>query len=279
MPTIDWQQVLAESRFDNRGARLEWALVKLRVHGEVRPGLLFNAPRWIRLQLEPFLQQRRARLVRLTKQPPSAWMYAYQLSGPIDDEMSRLLVLLGEVISIGRIPQSTVACMALDMYKRPDEQLDPMEWPNTPAGDLINRYKYWSPPACNVALQSLVVRLARVIKDHPSLRDASCVTSVPGRDGTKVGHGERLAGAVAAAAGKPFLPSRGLYGERDEAKAGFVMQPSDVAVPPEIRSHPSVIVVDDVFRSGHSLGVVAGHARSFGVSQVFGLVGAKTLKN
>ncbi len=275
---LNFRRLAIESRFDDRGARLEWKQARLRTADGVSPGVLFNAPSWLVNQIRPELTARGAKKVSLKDPGQNEWLYAYQLPQGLDQPLERFLTLLADVVTIGRAPDPIVHCLALDLYKVPQPNVDPMDWSNTPAGDLIYRYKYWDAPASAGALEDLRAQLSRVIRDHPSLRKADVIISIPGQDARVIGHGERLAQAVAEDVGMPFRRTTGLYAVREPAKHGFRLQPEHVAVSGDLFLE-NVIIVDDVFRSGGSMGTVARKATEAGALDVFGLVAAKTLRN
>lgn len=274
--------LLADSRFDDRGAALTWTRFRALLDGQAQPAIAFDAPSWIRAQLQEALRSRGATEVTVDGAiDGKRWMRTYVLADGVDDELRRFLDLLSTTKSIGRHPVggAVLHCIALDLYKVPDPESPPTEWSNTKAGNLINRYKYWSEPDCSIAFRTLGVELTKVVHDHPLFREASCVISVPGRDSSRLGHGERLAARVAAHIDIPFYRTRGLYDVRPEVKAGGFSLTDDLIAVSRKVCDENVLIVDDVFKSGHSLTVVANQARRLGASQVCALVGAKTLRN
>jgi hypothetical protein len=273
---LDRNRLILMSRFNDRGCRLEWTRMKYRVNGGVRPGVAINAPSWITEQLEPELRRRGAQRVRVAG---SDWLDHYAFPGPLDGTLLNLLDQLATVMSIGRKPSGLDHCFALDFYKRPVDDLDSMQWPNTEAGDLVYRSKYWSGDASQQAFSALVMRMAAFLRGHPLLAASSCVVSIPGRIGSETGHGERLAREVAAASGKSFHHTRALYEEREAAKEGSRLRMDQVEVHPVVFIDDIVIIVDDVMRSGGSMSAVAASARAQGAIRVYGLAAAKTLRN
>lgn len=270
-----FRRLLLQSRFDDRGARLEWRRVRLRTAGGVSTGILFNAPTWLFDQIVPHLEARRAKAVNIKGTVGAKWLYAYRLPDGIDDVLSRFLTLLADVVTVGRAPEPIAHCLALDLYKTPDPTVDPMQWPNTRAGDLVTRSKYRGSPG---AFRELHLQMSRVIRDHPRLEAAQSIISIPGRHSRSVGHGELLAQAIAKDVNKPFYPTTALYDVRQAAKEGFQLRPEHVAVSEDVFLE-DVIVVDDVFRSGSSMAAVGAKAIGAGAQKVFGLVAAKTLRN
>jgi hypothetical protein len=275
--SYNWRQLSILSRFDDRGARLEWSRTRIRVSGRIWTAILFDAPNWIFNQVQPQLNARGAKRVSL-KEPTRQWLYAYLLPNGLDDPLERFLTLLADVVTIGRAPAPVDHCLALDLYKTPDPTTDSSRWPNTAAGSLVNRSKYWDPPGCVTAFQKLRTQMSRVVRDHPLLAKADSVLSIPGRRSGVAGHGERLARAVAEDVGKPFHPTSPLYDVREPAKQGFELRPEHVAVSGDL-FFEDVLIIDDVFRSGSSMGAVARSASEAGALRIYGLVAAKTLRN
>jgi hypothetical protein len=280
----DWSQWLIDSRYDERGASIEWKTMKLRVARDVVDGIALRGPSWATCQLEPEFARLGCRPVKVNAPSAAEWDRVMMVPAPrcLDQRLHRLLAVLSEVKSVGRCPvgDGVDHCLALDLYKVPDAERPSDEWANTPVGELVNRYKYRGVIASDMALRDLADQLSKVVEGHPVLKDADCIISIPGRDTSKAGHGERLAAAVARRTDKAFFRTLGLYEVRPEAKAGeYVLTPDQVEVNADVFIKDRVIIVDDVLRSGHSMAAVATKARSAGAECVFGLVAAKTLRN
>lgn len=276
MPHLNWEHALIQSRFSPRGTRLEWRLVNLKVGGRSYPGLAFNAPPWVKVQLQPELERHGAEKVRVGGRFGDEWLEIVRLERAPDGSFLPLLELLQRVISIRPRNEALAACLAFDMYKIPDDETDPQQWPNTHAGELVNRSKYWG---SEDHFNALVGWMVDCVRKHPSLATTDLVMSVPGKDANVVGHGQRLAASVAGELGKPFLATRPTYERRDAAKEGFVVTPDLFDISAKEVSGRRVLVVDDVCRSGHSLGSIAQKATTMGARRVFAFVCAKTLKN
>lgn len=272
----DWKRLMVGSRFSDRGCRLEWTRRTFRVNGDIRPGIAINAPSWVAEQIAPELRRRGAQQLRVAN---SDWLDHYVFSGPLDESLVNLLDQLATVMSIGRKPAALDQCFALDFYKRPVDELDSMHWPNTDAGDLVYRSKYWTGNASHSAFNSLVTHMSAFVRGHPLLAAASCVVSVPGCIGSQAGHGERLAREVAAASGKEFHHTEALYTKREAAKEGSPLRVDQVDVNSAVFLDDVVIIVDDVIRSGNSMSAVATSARTKGAIRVYGFAAAKTLRN
>lgn len=206
---------------------------------------------------------------------PTGWRL-YDLEHEPDEKFIGFLRLLGQVISIRPRSGALSICLAFDMYKIPDDELEPRSWPNTQAGDLVNRSKY---RADEEAFMTLTGWMVDSVRTHPSLSEADLVLSVPGKDASVAGHGERLARSVAGGLGKAFLATRPAYETRDPSKEGFTMTPDLVDLRSDEVAGKRLLVVDDVCRSGHSLGAIAEKGLSVGASETFAFVAAKTLRN
>ena len=248
---------------------------------ERKPAVVLRCPSWIESQVKSEMVRRGMSELRVTG--GGDWHLGFLLQGTataLDDELETFLTLLSEICSLQPSFGDVDICLALDLYKVPPDEDDASgRWANTPAGDLVHRSKYWTAPDGPRAFRQLTGELSTVIAHHPRLRDADCIVSIPGRSSSALGHGERLANAVAMTTGKTFFRTQGLYGERPQAKAGeFKLTEELVAVPAQFGG-ASVIVVDDVLMSGSSMRAVAARVRSAGGGSVYGLVGAKTLKN
>jgi predicted amidophosphoribosyltransferase len=255
---VDWE----DFRYDDRGESLAWRSVRVRLStGVVLDGVAIDGPSWILDHLRPSLERVGAQAVKLKSQPER---WAYALADGLDPELVAFLDLLADVKTVNRCAPELGHCIALDLYKRPDDG-DPMQWPNTEAGDLVHRYKYRGEVSAGRALRD---RMAAVIRSHPLLASCSAVISVPGHDTRQLSPGERLAQAVASRVEIPFFPTEAVYETRLPAKEGNPLEPSAVRVSPELFLADRVIIVDDVMRSGSSLRAIAKAARAAGAVEV-----------
>lgn len=128
----------------------------------------------------------------------------------------------------------------------------------------------------------LVDKLCGVIEAHPTLQHVEIVVDVPGHDSKRVSFGSRVANTVAIRRGAEFVRTQAKSDFRPEAKN---LSPSqrdehlvnEFSVPNDVAGK-TVLIVDDVFRSGTSMASVATTARSAGASTVFGLCGVRTMR-
>ena len=93
-----------------------------------------------------------------------------------------------------------------------------------------------------------------------------------------VGHGERLAKAIARLSNVDFIKVRPRYLKREPAKEGHGITKEDIEIPDNLGSL-TVVVADDVIRSGNSMSITALVARDRGARNVLALAAAKTLRN
>lgn len=262
-----------DAKFDNRGASLIWVQRKFRVDGQVRNGLVIDAPTWMHGPLEPVL--RALACTQVSSQTLKTSERAYILVGEPSDELHALLDLLQEIKMVNRSRPAVDQCYVLDMYKTVTDD-EPKDWPNTETGRLVSASKYRHNSA---ATEVLVGRLTKVVTDHPILATSTCVVSVPGQNSASTGHGELVASRVAEAVGIPFLRTTPRYGTRPPAKEGGVLTAAMIAVDQSIGTKSRVLIVDDVVRSGRSIEAVANLSRSAGASTVNAVIGAKTMRN
>lgn len=271
---IDFDPWQTQARFDVRGCCVEWRETLYKICGERYRGVGFNAPPWIREEVQAEIRRRGGKRVGVRE---SDWPDHFYFESRVPQAVTVMLEQLGTAISIGRTPPGVDHCFALDYYKVPDEDLDPMQWPNTEAGELVNRSKYWSNAT---AINTLVEKMAKFVQSQPVLVAADCVISVPGQHGNRTGHGERLAAKVADATEKPFYRTKALYDERKPAKEGGApLRADQVEADSALFYDDKVIIVDDVFRSGSSMKAVASSARSRGAVAVYGFAAARTMRN
>jgi pyrimidine operon attenuation protein/uracil phosphoribosyltransferase len=273
---LDFQS--GDAQFDRRGAQLQWASNRVRLtDGSIRPGLLLRCPSWVLSILDPQLRKHGARPIKLARsEGDPAWTNTYALTQPPSDRFRGTLELLASIQSMGRLPSNIDVSAVLDYYKIPDDELPPSLWPDTAAGRLNYRSKYCDDDR---AFDELAQQLAHVVRTHPKYRVADRIASIPGRSANVRGHGERLARRVARLVDIPYLRISPTYETREQAKeGGHVLQPTDLKVGESIDDE-IIVIVDDVIRSGHSMGVAASKLVAHGARKVRGLAVAKTLRN
>ncbi|MGH8601967.1 MAG: hypothetical protein ACREXR_04070 [Gammaproteobacteria bacterium] len=212
----------------------------------------------------------------------TAWTHV--LNGP-----ARLLAaaedflnLLKSVISLPN-PTGIRVALALDWYKQPVDGMDPYSWPNTEVGELVSKGKYLyrtDGERQSEVGRDLVARVCDVVTRHTLLNQAEVVLDVPGHDSSQVSFGSRMAVTVA----RDLKLERVKVKSRDEFRT-----PSKNMTAPQqaelvsgrfylecaIRGRVALIV-DDVFRSGASMGETARTAISAGASAVYGVCAVRT---
>ncbi|MGH4010305.1 MAG: hypothetical protein ACRDTH_19460 [Pseudonocardiaceae bacterium] len=264
---------------DARGNRLaEWATVDhdsghylwLRGSNEILTQVLVAFPVY--------------REIPLPASASTAWTHV--LSGP-----ARLLAttkdflnLLKSVISLPN-PTGIRIALALDWYKQPVDGLDPYIWPNTEIGELVSRGKYLyrtDDERQSEVGRDLVARVCGVVTRHILLSQVEVVLDVPGHDSSQVSFGSRMAATVA----RNLKLERAKVKSRDEFRAPSknmtATQQAEVVsgrfyMECSIRGRKALIV-DDVFRSGASMGETARTAISAGASAVYGVCAVRTMR-
>ena len=213
----------------------------------------------------------------------SGWTHALLSPEPVvKPAAGSLLSVLTEIVSVPSEAIDLVA--ALDWYKIP-EGVDPYQWPNTETGELVfaGKYRYKHAPGPQAdAGRDLARRICNVIAKHALLADASIILDVPGHDSRRVSFGSRLAATVAINRGLPMLkvgtrsPFRVEAKELERSQVAQVLQ-NEFIVPGEVRGR-SVLIVDDVIRSGTSMAAVGKAARAAGACRVFGIGAVRTMR-
>lgn len=196
--------------------------------------------------------------------------HCLRLHGPPTDELRSVLGLLVDVVTIP-VSEELSCALALDFYKDPGSSEDPMEWSNTPAGELVHQAKYHQsmPDA-----KALADAMAAVISKHPLFSSADLVVSVPGHANNPASFGVRLAKSVASRVGKDFVATEARSDERPPAKEAGHQDPNalkDEFHIPTPLTGMRVIIVDDVIRSAISMRAVAAAARRASAASVVGI--------
>src|SRR6266498_5669504 len=129
---------------DSRGNRLgNYKVTPVRGRDHVR--LYLCGPQEISQQVLWMLQSPGARKIKLEAGQDREWSHRIHVDGPVPESVTSTLDLLKEVLTLVRRPHLDVG-IALDLYKVPDPELDPQQWPNTAAGAMVNAAKYRSHP-------------------------------------------------------------------------------------------------------------------------------------
>ncbi|MFI5712928.1 hypothetical protein [Kribbella sp. NPDC051620] len=207
------------------------------------------------------------------------YSHAFLFQEGLYAEAESFINLLMEVRILRQIPQIDHA-LVLDWYKIPPPD-NSDRWPNTPAGELVYRAKYYkdsSAVARAQARRELVDKMVSVIQRHPLLSGASAIVTVPGHNADGQSFGEQLAKVISQRTLQPFALTTCPSGPRSQRKE--VQNPDD---PPPVFAVPyllegSVVIVDDVIRSGKSIQGVAIAARKAGAARVFAFGAVKTMR-
>jgi hypothetical protein len=179
--------------------------------------------------------------------------------------------------------------IAIDWYKAPVDGVAPNSWPNTSAGDLVHRAKYWylrsslNREKFKECGGTLVNRLADVVGEHPLLRDVDSVAAAPGHDPELRDFGTMLASATARHFGKPFACCSGPPGFRTPAKdldpAQRAAAIGDKFACEASMDGQSVLIVDDVYSSGTTMAETARALRKAGAARVAGICPVRTMRS
>jgi adenine/guanine phosphoribosyltransferase-like PRPP-binding protein len=207
--------------------------------------------------------------------------YSHRIVWPsgVPPEVLQLVDVLKEVLTLRKVPYVDSA-VVLDWYKVPDDEVDPMHWLNTAAGDLLSKGKYIQSATTTRlnARRELVKKMVDVFERHPLYGNTPAIVTVPGHKADESSFGERLAATVAKRLGKSVIETISRNGPRPERKAGAVEDLTNAFVMPQALSG-DVVILDDVYSSGATMNAVALAARTAGAQRVFGIAAVKTMKN
>ncbi len=218
------------------------------------------------------------RLVPVPSERMQAYTHELEFPTGLPNEIRELAGLLTEVLSLRRNPGLDCS-IALDWYKDPESSEDPMQWKNTPIGELVYRGKYYTAGTSrNQARTDLVDVFANFFRRHPLYRDGDVIVTVPGHKADGQSFGEKLAAAVAQKVDKPLVQTVCTSGPRPPAKEGGSAADATFEIPTTLHGQ-DVIVLDDVCRSGSSMRKAALAARQSGAARVFGLSAVRTMRS
>ncbi len=267
-------------RRDSRGGRLEcWTTTPVDM-GHV---LWLRGPTEVVDQVTALAPEYRLLDAHVTTGP--TWTHALKSSNPgVQGPVRLLLDLLTKVVSLPS-PTDVEFALALDWYKSPEEGVNPYDWPNTATAQLVNsgkyRYKNNNDMQSQVGLQ-LVDLMCGAIERHGVLSQATIVLDIPGHDTTRVSFGSRVVATISQRRRIPMVKVAARSAFRPEAKrlaenerSNFLNGQFSVS---QRLDGQRVLIADDVFRSGTSMGAVASAAREAGAWKIYGLCGVRTMR-
>lgn len=265
-------------RSDSRANRLEsWMttndssaghFLSLRTADAVVAQLLKFAPDYSPRQLPP--------------NPLMTWTHVFWSPSALRPDVAELLAVLGTTLMLS-CPVTLDFVLALDWYKKPVDGVSATSWPNTETGELVHlgkyRYKTDGDRQAKVGLL-LMQKVSAVIQGHPLLKKADIILDVPGHDIERVSFGSRMAATVARDFEIPKIRVRARDKFRAEAKSLDPSQRAKVlagqfSIADDLKGQ-TVLIVDDVFQSGASMGEAARAARDAGANRVFGICAVRT---
>lgn len=265
--------------YDSRGNRLtDSAIHKVEQTGERR--IYLRCCETIAAQIESVIGSTRCSRLEMPAHLKGRFTHRLHVDGPIPPAVREFLELLQEVLTL-EVRGPLECAIALDFYKDPTSDPDPMRWANTTAGRMVNAGKYSGDVT---ARNQLIDALADVVRRHPLYRRADMIATVPGHRADVVSFGERIANGVAARVSKPVVLTASAHAMRPAAKQADEQgwPPPDLSdeftLGPEVHGRV-LLIVDDVYKSGRTMRAVAKAARDAGAVAVVGLVGARTLRH
>ncbi len=217
--------------------------------------------------------------VDLTVPAERTGTYSHRLyfpDGP-DLQLEPLLELLSKVLSI-RIPNLDVA-VAFDWYGIPPDE-EHSEWRTTPLATLRKKAKFWksSPQVMEESRRRLTTLMTGFVDRHPLYGSAQAVVATPGHDRSELSCSEDLAERLACATGKLLVMTDTQYQVRDQVKGDEPVNLAGQFSMPSSLSDLTVIVVDDVIKSGKTMRHMGVAARKAGAARVLGLAPVRTMR-
>ncbi len=201
------------------------------------------------------------------------WTHRYPLSRPLTEAEEAFLGLLGHVLTL-RIGSPRTVAIALDWYKDPTSNEDPMLWANTRVGELLHQGKY---AASDAHARELTAEMLQVIAQHPDMAQAEVVVSVPSHSPRHFS--ERLAIAVSRVRGLPVAPLTDNATEQVKETPVAERLPRAFAIDASKIEGRRILLIDDVCRAGETLRSAAAFLDSAGAASVCAIVAVRTMRN
>ncbi|MGC1214467.1 MAG: phosphoribosyltransferase [Micromonospora sp.] len=220
-----------------------------------------------------------AKRVEVPMDRRSEWTHRFIFPRDLPESLVPLLDTLKKYLTITATQHIDFA-LAFDFYKIPEEGVDPKQWKNSKPAELVShgKYKVYSPLLRGKALAKLAEGSAAVMSKHPLLASCPTVISFPGHKDDGKSFGELYAAKVAEVMGKTLIKAESTLGPREPAKVnGSAHLMGNLRIRSTLSG--SVIIIDDVYRTGGSFRAAGLAARQAGASQVFGIAAVRTLRN
>ncbi|MGQ5259586.1 phosphoribosyltransferase [Micromonospora sp. ZYX-F-536] len=220
-----------------------------------------------------------AKRVEVPSDRRAQWSHRFDFDQGLPAPLVPMLEFLKKYLSLAKMPHLDVG-IAFDWYKVPEDGVESSKWKNSKPGELVHRSKYWRVPfAQSQALKKLIDGTVAVIAEHPLLTASPTVLTVPGSAGDGKSVGERYAAGVASKTGKNLVRTTcTTTGARKQAKeSGSAHLEGTFLIDSPLSG--SVIIIDDVCRTGGTFRATALAARQAGATHVFGLAAVRTLRN
>lgn len=212
--------------------------------------------------------------LRLRESAKKRWTHGLYFRGGVPEETLELCEDLSSWLSIPTTENVDIS-LSLDWYKKIDSSGDLKD---TDIGELVHFRKYTPYPNSNTAskqMNELVDLLSEAIQAHPLYANADFISTPPGHKGDGSSFGELLGSSVARKTKKDFVRMQGpVRPQRKEGSVALVRD--DFSLQQVVPG--TLILIDDVFRSGTTLESAARAARRAGASQVLTLTAVRTLR-
>jgi hypothetical protein len=212
------------------------------------------------------------------------WTSALLHQGQPPASVVSLLCICRDVLTIVPPPQLDLV-HALDWYYDPPPT-GTSGWSKRAAGRLVSGCKYdkgSDPSSIDVCGRMLAGGLAAMIDRHPLLSAVTAVAAVPGHDSKVTSTSRRLARTLAQHhLGLPLVSvhtrTNIRQASKDSTEAQLFDLRDDFYIAESLVGH-TVLVVDDVVRTGGTMDSLGWALRRAGAAAIFGVAGAKTRRN
>jgi len=193
---------------------------------------------------------------------------------PSTGELIRTLDIMKEALTV-RDAADVSHC--LDLYKLPDDDIPPDDWPYTDVGHLMYRAKYWHNRPSAVKIGN---RLIDLIRRHPAISRAQVVCAMPTSGSGKHFDSPRLwSHTIASQLGihsvdlvrtRPVVQQKAIGSFEERARNQLASMECDDL------GGATALVVDDLYMSGETMKEAVRALCIAGAADVFALCAVKT---
>ena len=272
MPLIHFARPAYEG--DSRGARIDRSEVRSFESGDA---LLVRCAPWIASQIAQVIGSRGVEQEITEPTTKADFNHGYRFDRRVPEDVLELVNVLTNVLSISP-PENVDTAIALDWYTHPgsDDELE-----KTEKGTWINHTKHAIQPTWGNSVRQrarMIEALSSFFRAHSLYAEATAIVAAPGHLADGDSFGENLAREIAVRLEIPYVESSAPRARAEQKEHDGPRTDLTNEFTVNGRLMGTVVVLDDVYKTGASVSGEAAAARRAGADKVRSLVVARTIR-